>query len=285
MKIQFAALALSILLALTFTIPVFAGGWAVITLDELPAEVAANQPIEIGFTVLQHGKTPLGGLSPTIGAQLIGGNKTVLFTAKEQGKLGHYAATLTFPADGQWSWTIDAFNIPQAMPLLLVIPAAHSAAEAVNAVRLPIAWLLVGVAGIGSVLAGVFTLKGKNLIAVGLIAFGLVVAVTGFASAAGQLQVKSEAPISVARSGDQVAWGHDLFIAKGCITCHSHANVNEFRGFDGDIGPDLTNFSAAPEYLRMRLHDPKSVKSDSQMPKLTLNDAEIEALIAFINSD
>jgi hypothetical protein len=285
MKTKITVLACTILLALIFTVPVFAGGWAVITLDELPAEVPANQPVEIGFTVLQHGKTPLGGLSPTIDAQLVGGNKTVLFKAEDQGELGHYVATLTFPEPGQWSWTIDAFYFPQAMPTLSVVPAAQSTAEPVQAAAFPVASLLVGVAGIGSVLAGVFTLKGKNLIAVGLIVFGLVIGGVGFASAAGQLPVKEEAPVPDARSGDPVAWGHDLFIAKGCITCHSHADVNDYRGFDGDIGPNLTNFSASPEYLRMRLNDPTSVKSDSQMPKLTLSDAEIEALIAFINSD
>ncbi len=34
----------------------------------------------------------------------------------------------------------------------------------------------------------------------------------------------------------------------------------------------------------LRLKDPKLVKSDTQMPNLHLSEAEIEALIAFINS-
>jgi cytochrome c1 len=46
----------------------------------------------------------------------------------------------------------------------------------------------------------------------------------------------------------------------------------------------LSNFSASPEALRLRLKDPASVKSDTWMPNLNLSDAEIEALIAFINS-
>ena len=48
--------------------------------------------------------------------------------------------------------------------------------------------------------------------------------------------------------------------------------------------PNLSNFSASAEVLRIRLKDPKLAKSDSQMPNLHLADDEIEALIAFINS-
>ena len=47
--------------------------------------------------------------------------------------------------------------------------------------------------------------------------------------------------------------------------------------------PNLSNFSASPEVLFMRLKDPTSVKSDTRMPNLDLTKPEIEALIAFIN--
>jgi len=32
-----------------------AGGWAVVTLDELPAQVVAEKSVTIGFMVRQHG--------------------------------------------------------------------------------------------------------------------------------------------------------------------------------------------------------------------------------------
>jgi hypothetical protein len=51
-----------------------------------------------------------------------------------------------------------------------------------------------------------------------------------------------------------------------------------------EAGPDLSKFSADPEIIYMRLKDPTSVKSDSQMPDLGLKKYEIEALVAFINS-
>ena len=46
------SIAIAVMLALVLAIPVLAGGWAVITLDELPTNVAAGEPVKIGFTVL-----------------------------------------------------------------------------------------------------------------------------------------------------------------------------------------------------------------------------------------
>ncbi len=64
------SLLLAILLALVVTIPAFAGGWAVITLDELPSGAVAGQPLTVGFTVRQHGRTLMSGLAPKITAIL-----------------------------------------------------------------------------------------------------------------------------------------------------------------------------------------------------------------------
>ncbi|RPI90695.1 MAG: hypothetical protein EHM40_17685, partial [Chloroflexi bacterium] len=60
------ALGFALLLSLVFAIPAFAGGWAVITLDELPGAVVAGEPLTVGFTVLQHGITPMSGIDATI---------------------------------------------------------------------------------------------------------------------------------------------------------------------------------------------------------------------------
>ena len=85
--------------------------------------------------------------------------------------------------------------------------------------------------------------------------------------------------------------GRQLFLAKGCAVCHSHAFVSderaetlgEFASFT--TGPDLTDFAVVPEYLRLWLADPRSVKPDAQMPDLELDDREIEALIEFLNTE
>ena len=79
------------------------------------------------------------------------------------------------------------------------------------------------------------------------------------------------------------AQGKALFMAKGCATCHRHGAV-AVQGFVVDDGPNLTAYRNDPEVLRRWLSDPASVRPSTQMPKLNLSPAEIEALIAFLNA-
>lgn len=76
---------LALLLSLVFAVPVCAGGWAVITLDELPTGVVAGEPFTIGFTVLQHGRTPMTDLEPTVTAKLSFDEELVVYAAPEGG--------------------------------------------------------------------------------------------------------------------------------------------------------------------------------------------------------
>jgi cytochrome c2 len=87
-------------------------------------------------------------------------------------------------------------------------------------------------------------------------------------------------------SMSQAELGGQLFIAKGCITCHRNTKApNSSEYWSIDMGaPDLSKFSASPEILFIRLKDPTAAKSDTKMPNLGLKKEEIEALIAFINS-
>ena len=84
----------------------------------------------------------------------------------------------------------------------------------------------------------------------------------------------------------QVEYGRQLFIAKGCITCHVNTRAaSQSEYWTIEMGAtNLSNFSASPEILFIRLKDPSAAKSDTQMPNLELKKEEIEALVAFINS-
>src|SRR5690349_19603785 len=124
------SLGAALLLALVITIPVFAGGWAVITLDKLPVDVAAGEPLTIGFTVRQHGITLMDGLYPTVTATLPKGDSLTV-NGEPDGTPGHYTATLTFPQEGNWEWSIQAFTMHQPMPAL------HVAAPAVGSANGP----------------------------------------------------------------------------------------------------------------------------------------------------
>jgi hypothetical protein len=106
------ALGFILLLSLMMAVSAFAGGWAVITLDELPSNVIAGEPLSIGFTVLQHGITPMADLDPTVTATLLKDEQFVV-KAEPDDQPGHYTATLTFPKEGNWEWSIQAFTMDQ----------------------------------------------------------------------------------------------------------------------------------------------------------------------------
>lgn len=290
------ALGLALISALLLVIPVFAGGWAVITLDELPTDVVAGEPLTIGFTVLQHGRTPMDGLEPTITANLYKEAQFVV-NAEADGKPGHYTANITFPKEGEWRWSIQAFSMDQLMPTLLVAAPAGGIAS-LPAVKSepatpPVSTLtIVRISALGVGLVGfAFAFRRGNRPAMALTAvFCLVVGLSSFVSAPAvpevEAQGKSSSEVSSASSSiSQVELGGRLFVAKGCITCHVNSKVvNASKYLTVEAGPNLTLFSASPEALRLRLTDPSSVKSDTQMPNLNLSEGEIEALIAFINS-
>ena len=276
--------ALALLLALALSMPAFAGGWAVITVDKLPSGVVAGEPFEIGFTVLQHGKTPMTDIHPTITATLSGSDKFVV-NAEDEGKPGHYVATLTFPKEGNWSWSIQAFTMDQAMPELSIAePVAGSVSPQPVEEATPISPLLIvrilaltiGSAGM------VIAYRRKSRLGMGLGVFCLLVGGASFVTGS-NLPVRVEAANS---SISQVELGRQLFIAKGCITCH--VNTRASLGADYwtlDMGaPNLSKFSADPGFLDKWLFSPSAVKPATQMPNLHLSESERAALIAFINS-
>lgn len=287
------SIALALLLSFVLAIPAFAGGWAVITLDELPTDVVAGEPLTVGFMVLQHGRTPMDGLDPTITATSPQSESFVVH-AKPEGETGHYAATLTFPVGGDWNWSIQAFSMEQAMPVLIVAaPIAGSVSQQPVTATAPIsAVLIVRVLALVIGLAGlVVAYQRKSRMVVGLTAVCLLVGLGSFVTGSSvpegvEAQSKSSAEVASVPSISQVELGRQLFIAKGCITCHYNsraASASEYWTID--VGaPNLSTFSASPEVLRIRLKDPRMAKSDTQMPNLNLAEDEIEALIAFINS-
>ena len=286
------SIAIAILLTLVFAIPVFAGGWAVITLDELPTNIVAGEPFTVGFTVLQHGRTPMADIHPTITANLHKETEFVV-DAEPEGKPGHYTVTLTFPKDGEWQWSIQAFTMDQTMPVLSVAPpsvvSANQSAVKTEPVTQSIPWLLIV-----RVLAIIGGLAGVALVFRRRSRLGMALTVTCILVGAGSFMMGSAVPAVEAQSESvvkepsvsQVELGRELFVAKGCITCHYNSRAASSSDYwTIEMGaPNLSKFSASPEALRLRLKDPSSVKSNTKMPNLNLSEAEIEALIAFINS-
>ena len=82
------------------------GGWATVTVEDLPDYVEAGKPLPLTFMVRQHGVTSLSGLHPTIEAR--SGSHTARATA-EPGKVdGQYKAALALREPGEWTITINS---------------------------------------------------------------------------------------------------------------------------------------------------------------------------------
>jgi cytochrome c2 len=220
-------------------------------------------------------------------AHLVGSTQAVSVQAVDEGKTGHYVAVMTLPQTGDWEWAIDAFGGTQPMPALTVVKATTTVAQntpvASDSNPLP---LLAGGVGLLGTLGGLLALQKKIRWAAAIVLIGLLVSGVGFASASihPKAETKSETQVDAPVSSiSQADLGRNLFIAKGCMLCHSHNETNKVREFGVDIGPDLTNITASAEYLHLWLKDPSAVKSTAKMPNLGLSDTEIDALIAFIN--
>jgi len=199
-----------------FLLPLAAlGGWATITVEDLPEHLVSGQPTTLTFTVRQHGIRLLDDLKPRIEATTATGG-SVQAAANPTGSSGRYAATFTLPSPGDWTITIQSgFGTSRSTlePIAVIAPGAGSPQPLAAAVR-----------------------------------------------------------------------GRQLFVAKGCGTCHQYRGVSDHALA---IGPDLTDRRFSSPYLARFLADPMGTLGDrrtttAEMPNLHLSAAEIASLSAFL---
>jgi hypothetical protein len=84
-----------------------AGGFATVGLSSLPDGTPPGTPWHVTLTILQHGRTPLSDLKPTVRVRSADGKTTRTFAAKPAGKAGLYTADVVFPATGTWRYSVD----------------------------------------------------------------------------------------------------------------------------------------------------------------------------------
>lgn len=207
---------MSQVLALLTLLTLNLGGWAVITVEDLPDQIAVGEPLTLEFTVRQHGRTLLSDLKPQVTAEV--GGERVSAAARPTSVAGRYTASLTVPHPGNWTITI-------------VSGFGNS-----NVTLLPIAAVAPG--------------RGATQLA----------------------------------AADR---GRRLFVAKGCVTCHVHAEVPSSGTVK--VGPDLSERRFTGDYLQRFLADPDIATTRGPggfaMPNLILAPREIAALAAFINRE
>ncbi len=141
---------LTMALLLALVPAVLAGGWAVITLDDMPGEIHAGEPWVVGFTVLQHGETPIHKfedgtpIEPTLVATNAATGRRIEAVATPTKEVGHFTLEVTFPSEGEWEWTIfpaplagetqyEPLNVLPATAAVAPIRAADAQAGAVVA--------------------------------------------------------------------------------------------------------------------------------------------------------
>lgn len=284
---------LFLIAALALAYPVYAGGWAVITLDHLPVDVAAGEPYALGFVVRQHGRTPLQMDEIRVEAKQIQTGQTETFIAKPDAQPGHYQVELLFPQPGSWEWGIQSGLYPAVQPMPTLEVAGSSAASTVPATaapgtftfpRLPI--LPLGVGALLTFAAGVMLIVRhraqtlSRLAGAGLLVLCGLLVLTFVSSANAQSGRNQPVPVT----GTEIEMGRQLFLAKGCVVCHVNARaIEKSETFSVDVGPNLSAYRNDPEYLRSFLANPVSTAADFEMPDLDLSSTEIDALVNFIN--
>jgi mono/diheme cytochrome c family protein len=210
-----AALLLAIAAPLTAA---YMGGWASITVENLPDSVLAGQPTNMTFSVRQHGERLLSGLKPVVTG--VSGDHEFRAGAVETNKAGYYTVTLSPAQTGDWTFTIrSGFNNDAAEGRLKLMPIAALASNA--------------------------------------------------------------RPVALT----QEARGQRLFVAKGCVTCHTQKGIDPIETRVGRI--DLSDRHLPADYLEQFLKDPsvkKAWSTDWRMPDLDLKPAEITSLVAFLQA-
>jgi hypothetical protein len=194
------------------------GGWAVTTVEDVPEYAVAGRPLDLKYTVRQHGMTPLGGLNGKVVVRDAAGAVKNFGAVPALTSDGGYQASITFDRPGTYDVRINDG----------------------------------------------FTQLGGQMLPLKVVAAGPPV----------------PAPMSAYDRG------HQLYLAKGCATCHSHQLTEEI--FTSKAGPDLSEPKFAASYLTRFLTDPatkKDWKTANRMPNLGLRPAEVTALVAFLNQD
>jgi hypothetical protein len=263
-----------VVMVLLLATPVLAGGWATVTVDDVPLTVRVDEAIQLGFVVRQHGSHPitLTNPSPLLIARHLQSGETVQFEAVPDAETGHYSVEVTFPAAGEWAWQIHPAPFP-------AVDMAPILVESEVATRTPQTdWRWVGPA-LGLLLSGVSLALWRSAehprVALAVGGLSAVMALSPLWQTAPATTSPHVEPVH-----DAVATGRALFLAKGCVTCHLHADVT--TNFTVEMGPELTHYVADSTYIENWLRAPEAIKPNTQMPNLELDEAEIGALTAFL---
>jgi YtkA-like len=106
-RLTTAALATAVLLLVPASSQ--AGGWATVGLSSMPDDARPGEQWVVDLTVLQHGVTPLEGVTPvvTIAPEETAGAKPRTFEGTPTKETGVYRARVDLPSKGVWDVSVN----------------------------------------------------------------------------------------------------------------------------------------------------------------------------------
>jgi hypothetical protein len=98
------------------------GGFATAALSSTPSGIGAGEPWDVDITILQHGRTPMTDVVPSVVLALPGGGEK-RFAGRPTDTPGVYRARVVFPAAGTYTYKVDdGFTnaVPHTFPAVQV---------------------------------------------------------------------------------------------------------------------------------------------------------------------
>jgi hypothetical protein len=130
-RLALAATSASIMI-LVLAATALAGGWANAVMDTPPDDPAGpNQPVTLGFTLMQHGVTPVDWGSAQVVLTNDETKAEIVATAHPQGRTGHWVAEVVLPTEGSWTYRVRhdlEITLMRAAPITVGSAAAGSTA-------------------------------------------------------------------------------------------------------------------------------------------------------------
>jgi hypothetical protein len=138
-----------------------AGGFATVGLNSPPPDGGGpGSTWNVELNVLQHGVTPLDGVSPTILISNLDNGETQSFPATPTGEPGKYAAKVVFPSAGRWEYRInDGFSQTHTFkPISITGSAAAAGGGGDDGSSFPVGWTIAASTAILLALVAMFVI-------------------------------------------------------------------------------------------------------------------------------
>ncbi len=105
MRTHTTAVLIAITALLALPAAALGGGWATVGLSSTPDGLAPGAAWNVELEILQHGRTPLENVSPSV--TIRAGDESRTFAATPTGRPGFYRASVKFPHAGSWQYAVD----------------------------------------------------------------------------------------------------------------------------------------------------------------------------------